>query len=71
MHTFYTITPGAIQHLKGCSQPTARKEFRRVREVLQLQPKEPLKLRDLAAAWDCTVDELAQTLYLSAKKKAA
>jgi hypothetical protein len=71
MQTFYTITPGAIKYLKGCSPPTARKEYRRVRDVLQLAAKEPLKLRDLAAVWNCPVDELAKELYLPVKKHAA
>jgi hypothetical protein len=71
MHTFYTITPAAMQLLKGCSYPTARKELARIREALQLREREPLQLRQLAAFWDCSTKELAEALYYIPKKQAA
>lgn len=71
MQTFYTITPGAVAIIKGCSPPTARKEWRRVREILKLSDKEPLMLRDLAAVYDCDTKELAEILYNTGKKMAA
>jgi len=68
VQTFYTITTFSIQKLKGCSSPTARKELKRVRELLHLKEKEPLMLKDLAAAWGACTKELATELYNSHKK---
>jgi hypothetical protein len=60
-----------MQTLKGCSAPTARKEIKRVREILGLSDNEPLMLRQLAAVWDCPVKDLAEALYSKPKKLAA
>jgi hypothetical protein len=63
MHTFYTVTAQQIKYLQGGCYETARKEWHRLRTVLELEPKEPLRLRDLAGVWDVPVNELAQALY--------
>jgi hypothetical protein len=71
MQSFFTIRSGAIKQLKGCSYPTARKEYLRVRHELSLDENEPLKLCDLATVWCCPVQELAEVLYLAPRKKPA
>jgi hypothetical protein len=70
MHTFFTVTAKQINILQGGCYETARKEWHRLRAVLQLKEKEPLRLRDLAAAWDAPVESLAETLYEFKKKPA-
>jgi len=71
MNSYYTITTWAIKKLKNCSDPTARKELRRVREILKLEKDEPLMLKDLAAVWDTSVVDLAKELYSAPNKLAA
>jgi hypothetical protein len=63
MHTLFTITAHQIGRLRGVSYKTARKEWHAVRDALQLEKDEPLKLRDLAAYWDLPCADLASTLY--------
>ncbi len=68
MHTFYTITPKAMQLLKGCCYTTARKELARIRLTLGLADQEPLQLRQLAELWGCPTKELAESLYSVGKR---
>lgn len=63
MQLLFTITAKQISYLRGISYTTARKEYKAVRDVLALDAKAPLKLRDLAAYWDICPNQLAQTLY--------
>lgn len=70
MNTFYTITAHQIGVLRGCSYPTARKEWKRVAAVLGPDTR-VIMLRELAGVWGVPADELAKALYLSYNKQAA
>ena len=67
MYTFFTITAAQIQHLRGCSYPTARKEWNQIKDALGVNI---LTCRQLASYWGVEVKELAEGLYLPSKKVA-
>jgi hypothetical protein len=69
MHTFYTITAQQIAVLRGCSYPTARKEWKRVSDILG--GSRQIMLKELAAVWNVQTEDLAKSLYLTYKKQAA
>lgn len=63
MNTYFTVTAKQIQTLQGTCYCTARKEWHRLRDVLKLTAKEPLRLKDVAAVWDTSAADLATALY--------
>jgi chromosome segregation and condensation protein ScpB len=68
MYTLFTVTALHVQHLRGVSYNTARKEWQAIKDALLLKAGEPLKLKDLAAFWGLCPVETAETLYNIKKK---
>jgi hypothetical protein len=60
---FFTVTASQISVLRGVSNNTARKEYRQIRDSLQLNNSTNLTLRHLASYWQVPVEEITAVLY--------
>lgn len=70
MHILWTITPANIAHIRNICYNSARKEVRHIRDELGLKKGDSLYLRDVAAFYDLSPEELAVMLYYPLKKSA-